>query len=88
MQIEWTRQAISDLNEIEEYIEQDRPQAAERVATHLESCVEHLAEFPHLGKPAARAGTRNLIVPPYVISYRVLLDRLQILSIWDGRRSR
>ncbi|MHB8654152.1 MAG: type II toxin-antitoxin system RelE/ParE family toxin [Terriglobia bacterium] len=88
MQINWTKQAIADLAEIEEYIEQDRPQATEKVATHLWSCAEHLAEFPHLGKRGRRAGTRNLIVPPYVIPYRILSDRLEILSIWDGRRRR
>jgi len=88
MQIDWTKQAIADLAEIEEYIAQDRPEAAKRVATHLWSSVEHLAEFPHLGKRGRRAETRNLIVPPYVISYRVLPERLEILSIWDGRRKR
>lgn len=88
MQIDWSKQAIADLVEIKEYIEQDRPQAVEKVASHLWSSAEHLAEFPHLGKRGRRAGTRNLIVPPYVIFYRVLSDRLEILSIWDGRRRR
>ena len=91
MQIDWTQQALSDLAEIEHYIEQERPEAARRVAAHLLSSVEHLAEFPQLGKPGrpgARSGTRNLIIPPYVISYRVRSQRLEILSIWHGRRRR
>jgi toxin ParE1/3/4 len=68
MQIDWTQQALSDLAEIEHYIEQDRPEAGQRVAAHLWSSVEHLAEFPQLGKPGPRSGTRNLVIPPYVIS--------------------
>ncbi len=88
MQIDWTQQALSDLAEIERYIEQDRPAAAQRVAAHLWSSVEHLAEFPQLGKPGRRPGTRNLIIPPYVISYRVRSQRLEILSIGHGRRRR
>jgi addiction module RelE/StbE family toxin len=85
MQIVWTQQALSDLAEIEHYIEQDRPEAAQRVAAVLSSSVEHLAEFPQLGKPGPRPGTRSLIIPPYVISYRARSQRLEILSIWHGR---
>lgn len=86
MEIDWTEQAIRDLAEIQEYIERERPQAAQRVASHLLATVEHLAEFPELGSAGPRPGTRTLTVPPYAISYRVRRDRLEILSIWDGRR--
>ncbi len=51
--------------------------------THI---VEHLAEFPELGRPGLRPGTRSLTIPPYVITYRVRPDRLEILSVWHGRR--
>ena len=88
MRIDWTKQAVADLAEIEHYIAQDKPAAARRVAAHLWSSVEHLAEFPQLGRPGRRQGTRNLIVPPYVISYRVRLDRLEILSVLHGRLKR
>ncbi|HUU14118.1 MAG TPA: type II toxin-antitoxin system RelE/ParE family toxin [Terriglobia bacterium] len=88
MQIVWTEQAISNLAEIGDYIEQDKPQAAKRVAAYLLSSVEHLAEFPQLGKPGRRLGTRELVVPPYVITYRLRPERLEILSVWHGRRRR
>lgn len=88
MQIVWTGQAISDLEEIEQYIEQDKPEAAERVAAHLWSSVEHLAEFPKLGKPGPRPEMRSLVIPPYVISYRVRSQLLEVLSVWHGRRRR
>jgi toxin ParE1/3/4 len=88
MGVFWTEQAVSDLAEIEEFITQDKPQAAGRVAIHLLSSVEHLAEFPQLGKPGRRPGTRELIIPPYVITYRLRPDRLEILSVWHGRRRR
>jgi len=88
MQIVWTEQAISDLAEIEHYVEQDKPEAAKLVAAHLLSSVEHLAEFPHLGKQGRRPGTRDLVIPPYVITYRLRPERLEILSAWHGRRLR
>ena len=88
MQIGWTEQAISDLSEIEDYIAQDKPEAARRVATHLWSSVEHLAEFPRVGRPGRRPDTRELTIPPYVITYRLRPDRLEILSVWHGRRER
>jgi toxin ParE1/3/4 len=88
MRIEWTRQAVRDLAEIQGYIEKDKPAAARRVAAHLLASVEHLASFPELGKPGPRPGTRELIIPPYIISYRVRAKCLDILSIWHGRRAR
>jgi addiction module RelE/StbE family toxin len=88
MRVVWTEQAISDLSEIETYIARDKPQAAERVAAHLVSSVEHLAEFPQLGRAGRRPGTRELIIPPYVITYRLRPERLEILSVWHGRRFR
>lgn len=86
MQIVWSEQAIADLAEIRDYIEQDKPQAAARVAAHLLSSVEHLAEFPQLGKHGRRPNTRELVIPPYVITYRVKSNRLEILSVWHARR--
>jgi addiction module RelE/StbE family toxin len=86
MQIVWTEQAASDLAEIEHYIQQEKPEAARRVAAHLWSSVEHLAEFPQLGRPGRRPGTRELTVSPYIISYRIRAGRLEILSVWHGRR--
>jgi toxin ParE1/3/4 len=86
MQIVWTEQAITDLAEIEDYIAHDKPQAAERVANHLISSVEHLAEFPHLGRQGRRPATRELVISPYVIAYRLRPARLEILSVWHGRR--
>jgi len=88
MQIAWTEQALSDLTEIEHYIAQDKPEAARRVAAHLWSSVEHLAEFPQLGRAGRRPGTRELIVPPYTVNYRIRSDRLEIISIWHGRQQR
>lgn len=88
MQIFWTERAISDLSEIENYIAQDKPEAARRVAAHLVTSVEHLAEFPHLGKPGRRPGTRSLVSPPYIVTYRVRRDQLEILSVWHSRRKR
>ena len=88
MRIDWTEQAIRDLTEIQEHIEGDRPEAAQKVASHLQACVEYLSEFPELGSAGPRPGVRSLTVPPYIVSYRVRHDRLQILSIWHGRRRR
>lgn len=88
MQLVWTERAILDLSGIEDYIAQDKPDAARRVAAHLVSTVEYLAEFPHLGKPGRRPGTRSLVSSPYIVTYRGRRDQLEILSVWHGRRKR
>lgn len=88
MRIQWTRQAVRDLAEIQAYIEEDKPVAARRVAAHLLGSVEHLAVFPELGRAGRRQGTRELSIPPYIVTYRVRARRLQILSVWHARRRR
>lgn len=87
MEINWSRRAIQDLAEIEGYIARERPQTARQVAEHILASVEDLANFPELGKPGRRPGVRNLVVPPYVIAYRLRTGGLEILSDWHGRRS-
>lgn len=86
MRIVWTRKALQHLADIQTYIEQDKPEAARKVATAIRKTVAYLAQHPHLGRPGRKAGTRELFIAdtPYIVPYQVREDRLIILSVLHG----
>jgi toxin ParE1/3/4 len=90
MRIVWSETAIANLIEIRKYIEQDKPEAARRLAQRILASVERLAKHPHLGHPGREPETRELIVAgtPYIIPYRVHRDRLAILAVLHAAQSR
>ena len=88
MRIVWSRRALRHLRQLRDYIAQDNPDAAARVAETLLAGLELLAEHPHLGRPGRVFGTRELVVPatPYVIPYRVRGGRLELIAVLHGRQ--
>lgn len=78
----------ANLGDEAEYIAQDDPQAAARVAILIEDAVAMLAERPALGRPGRVPGTRELVVAgtPYLVPYRVREARIDILRVFHGRR--
>ena len=73
MRIEWTVSALIDLKEIRDYIEQDNPRVAERVAGQIYDSVAPLEHNPLIGRSGRLAGTRELILGnlPYILMYEV-----------------
>jgi len=78
--------AARDLDEIIDWISQDNPRAAARVADRIRVKIERLAALglPNIGRPGLLEGTRELLEPPYIIVYAVdqpnqLIDVLAIV---------
>jgi toxin ParE1/3/4 len=81
----WTDDALDDLENIRDYIEEDSPAAAMRVLRRLRDALQRLADNPRMGRTGRVPETRELIFPnlPYIGVYRILEDesRLEILNI-------
>lgn len=90
MKIVWSATAVANLVEIRDYIEEDSPKAARRVAEKILASVEKLARHPYLGHPGREPGTREFIVPgtPYIIPYQVLNAWLVGLAVLHAARHR
>jgi plasmid stabilization system protein ParE len=81
--------ARQDLDEIEDYIAQDSPDAARRVMIELEAAIQRLAEFPNLGHRRADVDDpryRFLVLYSYLIVYIPDTDPLQIIRVVSGYR--
>ena len=74
MTVVWSRRAIDHLVALREYIAEDSPRSAGRVARQILDAAELLTTQPHIGRPGRITGTRELVIAgtPYVIPYRVL----------------
>ncbi len=83
MMIKWLDDAIYDLQALRQYVAQDKPTAANRVAKRILSTVNLLPEQPSMGRPGRVPGTRELIVSsmPYIIPYRVKNNSIEILRV-------
>ncbi|MGO8786467.1 MAG: type II toxin-antitoxin system RelE/ParE family toxin [Terriglobia bacterium] len=90
MQIVWTETAVRHLSAIQAYIEQEEPEAAQRVAAAIRKAVAYLAVHPHLGRAGRKPGTRELVIAdtPYLVPYTVKGDRVTILAVLHGAQRR
>ncbi len=88
MQVIWTSPAQTDLYDAFEYIIQGDPQAAQSVLNRIEESANNLARHPEIGRAGRIAQTRELIVPrtPYIVSYRVQSNQVEILAIIHSSR--
>jgi addiction module RelE/StbE family toxin len=84
VRVRWLRAALKDLDERAAYIAVDNPAAARRLVATLLRAINHLAEHPALGRPGRIAGTRELVIPPYIIPYRVRRNAVEVLRIFHG----
>ncbi|MGZ8966527.1 MAG: type II toxin-antitoxin system RelE/ParE family toxin [Gallionella sp.] len=68
---------------ISAHISQDNPAAAQRVSKLITDSVDGLLDFPMLGKPWLKVGTRKLVLPkyPYSIIYKLTPEALFVLAI-------
>ena len=89
MPVQLTGAALADLRRIHAFISRDNPVAANQVTAELVRACDSLEYFPNRGRAGVRPGTRELVrIWRYVIVYRVLPERVDILRIWHGARDR
>ena len=83
MHIRWTRPALHHLEEIQDYIAQESPLAAYRLAHDLVERTESgLTTTPKMGRSGRARNTRELVFAdlPYIVVYRIT-DAVEILAV-------
>ena len=81
--IEWTGPALHDLVAAGDYIAQENPESAQRMASRVKEAVEHLREHPNLGRPGRLSDTKELVVSgtPFIAVYWIKQGGIQILRL-------
>ena len=86
MRVEWSVFALSDREEIFNYIEAESPQAAAIVDDRIQQQIGRLAKFPEMGRNGRVKETRELVIDhtPYIVAYRITDDAVRVLRVLHG----
>lgn len=88
-EIVWTDIALSELDEIAEYIALDKPAAACQLIAKVFKAVDRLEEFPASGRYPPELGVgryREVVVGPCRIFYRCEEEKVLILYVMRGEQ--
>lgn len=85
--IRWTRFALEDLEHIRIYLsEHADADTMQSEALRIWQATQRLLSFPESGRPGRVPLTRELVVSPYIIPYRIIDDAVQILNVFHSTR--
>jgi len=82
------RTALRNLDHHASYIAREDPNAARNAVERVRAAVNHLAEYPNMGRIGRVPSTRELILAgtPWVVVYRVR-DSVEIIRVLHGAQS-
>ena len=89
-QVIWAEPALTDLDEIAEYIALDKESAAKKLVRQVFAAVERLEQLPESGRkpPELDASTRycEIIISPCRVFYRIEDTKVYIIYIMRSER--
>lgn len=86
MTVRWTPTSLRDLDALNSYVSEDNAAAAIAVVETLLKGIAALTRNPEMGRTGRVAGSRELVIAPYVIAYRSRKSVIEILGIVHGAR--
>jgi toxin ParE1/3/4 len=86
MTIRWTQTALRDLESLHGYVAEDNPPAAADTVEPILSGIDAISRHPEMGRKGRVAGTRELIVSPYVVAYRIPKEAVELIAIIHSAR--
>jgi toxin ParE1/3/4 len=89
LKVEFSPTALSDLEDIADYIARDNPIVAEQWVDKLVEAADKIASHPRSGRAVPEIGDpkiREVIVRDYRVVYRVEEKRLLVLAVLEGHR--
>ena len=81
MKIRWLRRAEKDLDALYSFVARDSLAIAKVEVTRVTDAVMGLQTHPAMGRPGRVVGTRELVVKPYIVAYRVKSETVHILRV-------
>lgn len=88
MKIEITKPAVTDLQNIEDYISEDNPKAAARTVLRVIEAIEYLETYPTMGRAGRVPKTRELIISgtPFIVIYQIRGALIFVLRVLHAAR--
>ncbi len=90
MKLRWTTLALQDFEQAHDYIMQEDPEAAKRIAQRILDATIRLKQFPRIGRVGEDEDTRELPVQktPYLLVYSIDGDFVELLRVWHTSQDR
>ena len=89
MKLQFSQESVEDLERLRAFIEQNYPEAAQRIANELLLGMEKLKIYPEIGLEVDRAfdskRIRDLFVDKYTVRYLIGDGEIVILRVWHGK---
>src|SRR3954469_874273 len=89
LRLDWSPEAIEDLESIASYIERDSAWYAKAVVSKIVETAEAIPQFPELGRTVpeiADPSIRERLVYNYRLIYRLETERVLIAAVIQGSR--
>ncbi len=89
IKLEWSEEALEDIESIATYIEKDSPTYAKSVVTKFFEKAEMLQEFPEIGRVVPELNDvkiREIFVYSYRLIYRLSEDKILLVAVVHGKR--
>ena len=89
IEVDWSPEAIEDLESIADYIARDSEHYARAVVTEILSVSRNIGEFPFIGRIVPEVGDetiRERFVYSYRLVYRIESDRILVVAVIHGMR--
>ena len=86
MIVGWTATALRDLESLHGHIADDSLSAAVDTVERILSGIDALSRHPEMGRKGRVAGTRELIVVPYAVAYRIRQSAIELTAIIHSAR--
>jgi toxin ParE1/3/4 len=86
--VRWSQNASIDFAHQIAFIHADRPRAADRIGSLILDRIEALESHPLRGRIGRLAGTRELVVAPFVIVYEAGANGdITVIRVLHGRQN-
>ena len=89
LKIDWSPEAVEDLESIADYIGRDSEFYARAVVTRVLDVCSDLIKFPYIGRMVPEHGDENIrerIIYSYRVVYRIEQRRILIVAVIHGKR--
>lgn len=87
--VDWSPEALEDIESIAEYISRDSEFYAKAVVTAIINLSRGINEFPFMGRVVPEIGDENireLFIYSYRVIYRIEKERILIVAVIHGKR--
>ncbi|MDP4221558.1 MAG: type II toxin-antitoxin system RelE/ParE family toxin [Bacteroidota bacterium] len=90
VEVIWSDNALSDIEEIAAYIERDSKHYASLLVSEIFERGNLLSYFPRIGRKVPERNApqiREIQVPPYRVIYKLAKEEILILTVLHSRRN-